>query len=177
MTGLVNTVKGVELVTVPPVVVTVTAPVMPFPITATNVVPLFEEIELTANPPILTFAAVAPVRFVPFIVMLLPSHPDVAPKLVIVGGGTTVKVLVVPVTIEQPPMLVRVKVAVPEYVGGGVQVAVDGALPSLLVNVPPGTLTVQIAPVADPPNEEPDNVLVPPWAMLVKAAVVTVGTF
>mgnify|MGYP003424825185 CR=1 FL=1 len=79
-------VKVAALVAVPPAVVTETVPVVPAPITATNTVPEFEVIELTAVPPIVTFAAVAPDKFVPLIVIELPTQPLEVPKLVIVGG-------------------------------------------------------------------------------------------
>src|SRR5438445_13728982 len=41
----------------------------------------------------LTATAVAPVKFVPLIVTLVPTGPLVGAKLVIVGAGTTVKLL------------------------------------------------------------------------------------
>ena len=41
----------------------------------------------------LNATAVAPVKFVPLIVTLVPTGPLVGAKLVIVGAGTTVKLL------------------------------------------------------------------------------------
>jgi hypothetical protein len=41
----------------------------------------------------LKVTAVAPVKFVPLIVTLVPTGPLVGVKLVMVGGGTTVKAL------------------------------------------------------------------------------------
>jgi hypothetical protein len=81
------TVKVPILVAVPPAVVTLTVPVVPTPITATSVVPLFEVIEETGVPPILRLAAVAPIKFVPVIVIFEPTHPLEGLMLVIVGGG------------------------------------------------------------------------------------------
>ena len=79
------------LVAVPPLVVTLTVPVVPAPTTATIVVPLFDVIEDTAVPPIFTFAAVAPVKFVPVIVMLDPTQPlEAVNKFVIAGTGAGV---------------------------------------------------------------------------------------
>lgn len=79
--------KVSALVAVPAPVVTETVPVVPEPITAIKTVPVFEVIELTAVPPIVTLAAVAPVRFVPFIVIELPAQPLIVLRLVIVGGA------------------------------------------------------------------------------------------
>ena len=42
---------------------------------------------------LLNLTAVAPVKFVPLIVTLVPTGPPVGVKLVIVGGLTTVKLL------------------------------------------------------------------------------------
>ena len=91
------------LVAVPPVFVTLTVPVVPAPITATIVVPLFDVIEVTAVPPIFTLAAVAPVKFVPVIVMLDPTHPlEAINKFVIVGGGGGVYVNEISSTAPNP---------------------------------------------------------------------------
>jgi hypothetical protein len=88
--GIGLTVKVELLVAVPPPVVTDTVPVVPDPTTAVSTVPVLDAIDVTAVPPILTFAAVAPVRFVPFITKLDPTHPLEDPKLVIVGVAATV---------------------------------------------------------------------------------------
>jgi hypothetical protein len=77
-------------------VVTVTFPVVPLPITATIWVPLLEVIEATAVPPIFTSAAVVPERFVPFIVIDVPTQPLDEPKLEMVGAGGGVQVYVCP---------------------------------------------------------------------------------
>ena len=69
--------------------VTETVPVVPNPTTATITVPVLEVIEETAVPPILTLAAVAPVKLVPLIVIDEPTHPIDDPKLVMTGGAVT----------------------------------------------------------------------------------------
>ena len=42
-------------------------------------------------------------------------------------------------------------------------------LPLLLVKVPPAPPSLQIAEVAPPPNEPPNNAVVPPWQMAATA--------
>ena len=59
-------------------------------------VPEFEVIDETAVPPTFTLAAVAPVKFVPLIVMEEPAQPLEDPKLVMVGVGGGVHVYVLP---------------------------------------------------------------------------------
>lgn len=73
------------LVAVPEPVVTVTKPVVPVPITAVIWVLVKEVIEVTAVPPILTLAAVIPIKFVPLITIEFPGQPIVEPRLVMVG--------------------------------------------------------------------------------------------
>ena len=51
----------------------------------------------------LNATAVAPVKFVPVIVTLVPTGPLVGAKLVIVGAGTTVKLLAL---VAVPPAVV-----------------------------------------------------------------------
>lgn len=75
------------LVAVPEPVVTVTKPVVPVPITAVIWVLVKEVIEVTAVPPILTLAAVIPIKFVPLITIEFPGQPLVEPRLVMVGIG------------------------------------------------------------------------------------------
>lgn len=86
------TVKVAAEVALPPGVVTSTVPVVPAPITAMICVPVLEVMDVTAVPPILTFAAVAPVSPVPFMVIESPTHPLVVPRLVMVGTGAGVYV-------------------------------------------------------------------------------------
>jgi hypothetical protein len=88
MDGAAANVKVPELVPVPELVITETVPVVPEPITATICEPVLDVMEETAVPPILTFAAVAPVKFVPLIVMVDPGQPEVGVNEVTVGGET-----------------------------------------------------------------------------------------
>jgi hypothetical protein len=64
---------------------------------------------------------------------------------------------------QEPPLVVRVRVAVPLYPAGGVQVASrsvsDGE------KVPPAGVD-QVPPVAEPPTEPPRAAEVPPWQKL-----------
>lgn len=75
------------LVAVPEPVITVTKPVVPVAITAVIWVLVKEVIEVTAVPPILTLAAVIPIKFVPLITIKFPGQPLVEPRLVMVGIG------------------------------------------------------------------------------------------
>jgi hypothetical protein len=66
---------------------TFTVPVLPLPTTATICEPEFEVMDDIAPPPIVIFAAVRPVKFVPLIVIVDPGHPVNGEIEVIVGGG------------------------------------------------------------------------------------------
>jgi hypothetical protein len=80
------TVKLDELVAVPPEVVTLSFPVVtPVGATAVMVVALVTEKLLAAVP--LNLTAVAPVKFVPVRVTIVPTVPLVGMKLVIVGAA------------------------------------------------------------------------------------------
>jgi len=74
---------------VPPGVVTLTEPVAPVPTTAVMVVALTTVNEVAAVPPKLT--AVAPVKFVPVIDIVVPVPALVGVKEVIVGAGIKIK--------------------------------------------------------------------------------------
>ena len=87
------TVKVSVPVPVTPFIVTATVPVVPVPITATICEAVFVVIEVTAVPPIFTLAAVAPAKFVPFIVIEDPAQPEELPKLVIVGTGVALTLI------------------------------------------------------------------------------------
>lgn len=65
------------------------------------------------------------------------------------------------VVLQLPPVVVKIKVAVPVKPTGGVQVAVFGVLPELLANVPPEVVD-QVAPVALPPKDPPKPTVVVP---------------
>ena len=75
------------MVAIPPGVVTLTLPQFPALTTAEIEVLLFTVKELAAEPPKLT--AVAPVRLVPVIVMLVPVAELVGVKDVIVGAAAS----------------------------------------------------------------------------------------
>jgi hypothetical protein len=91
MVGGLSTVKFVALVAVPPDVETLSGPVVAAAGTVA-VMAVAEVTEKVAAAP-LTRTAVAPVKFVPVIVTVLPTTPLVGVKLVIVGGLIIVKLL------------------------------------------------------------------------------------
>jgi len=78
-------------VAVPPGVVTLTLPEVPDATTAVMLAAETTLNDVAAVPPKLT--AVAPVKFVPVIVTVAPTAPEVGVKLVIVGTGTNKTVL------------------------------------------------------------------------------------
>jgi hypothetical protein len=84
--GAAANVKVLELVAVPPAVVTATVPVEALPSTTTSEVPEFEVIDETAVPPTVTFEALTPDKFVPVIVKVVPGQPVVGVIDEIVGG-------------------------------------------------------------------------------------------
>jgi hypothetical protein len=88
----------------------------------------------------------------------------IAPPTFTVGLGFTTIVLLEVVVPQGPPLVVSTKVAVPEYAGGGVQVAFKSV--ALGLNVPPAVV-LQVPPVAPPPTEPPKFAEVPPWQMAV----------
>ena len=101
------TVKELALVPVPPAVVTLIVP----EVAPAGTVAVICVAELTVNVAVvpLNFTAVAPVNAVPVIVTLAPTAPLLGEKLVIAGGGITVKELaLVPV----PPAVVTLMVPV-----------------------------------------------------------------
>jgi len=63
---------------------------------------------------VLNVTAVAPVKFVPLIVMLVPTGPLVGVKLVMVGAGITVKLFVL---VAVPPGVVTLRGPVVAPVG------------------------------------------------------------
>jgi len=107
MVGGNTTVKLLALVAVPPGVVTLIVPV----VAPAGTVAVICVAELTVNVAVvpLNFTAVAPVYAVPVTVTLAPTAPLLGEKLVIEGGGITVKELaLVPV----PPAVVTLMVPV-----------------------------------------------------------------
>jgi hypothetical protein len=89
--GGISTVKALALLVVPPGVVTLTGPVVP-PAGTVAWIAVAELIVKLALAP-LNATAVAPVKFVPLIVTLVPTGPLAGVTLVIVGAGITVKVV------------------------------------------------------------------------------------
>ena len=79
-----------ELVTVPPGVVMSIFPDIPFVITAVTVVEFTTVNDATGVPPILT--DVVPVKFVPVMLIIVPTAPFVGVNEVMVGDGIKVKV-------------------------------------------------------------------------------------
>jgi len=73
---------------VPPAVITLTVPEVPFPTTAVMLLALITVNEIAAVPPKLT--AVVPVKLVPVMVTVAPVPADAGVKEVMVGGGTNV---------------------------------------------------------------------------------------
>ena len=82
------------LVAVPLEVVTAIVPVVPLPTVAVICVAEFTVKELTAVPPIVT--ALAPVKFIPVIVTVLPAQPEEGVKEVIEGVTAQLTPVVTP---------------------------------------------------------------------------------
>src|SRR2546426_12754938 len=95
------TVKLVVLVVVPPGVVTRSGPVVAPVGTVARIAVSEVTVKLALTP--LNVTAVAPVKFVPLSVTLLPTGPLVGVKLVSVGAGITVKLVVL---VAVPPGVV-----------------------------------------------------------------------
>ena len=68
---------------------------------------------------------------------------------------------------QKPPLVVKVKVAVPLYPPGGVQVVFNEVAP--LLKVPPTPPSLHVPPVAPPPTEPPNATEVPPWQIALSA--------
>jgi hypothetical protein len=71
------------------------------------------------------------------------------------------------VTVHPLPVVVRVKIAKPEYVAGGVHLAFKFVGSG--VKVPPKPPSDHIPPVADPPTEPPSGAEIPPLQITVRA--------
>src|SRR5213594_768399 len=106
------TVKLEALAAVPPGVVTLIVPV----VAPVGTVAVICVAELTVNVAVvpLNFTAVAPVKAVPVIVTLAPTTPVVGEKLVMAGGGITVKLLAL---VAVPPAVVTLMVPVAAPLG------------------------------------------------------------
>ena len=106
------TVNALELVAVPPGVVTLSGPDVAPAGTVVWIAVSELTVKLAFTP--LNLTAVAPVKFVPLIVTLVPTGPLVGVKLVIVGADTTVKPLAL---LAVPPAVVTVSGPVAAPVG------------------------------------------------------------
>jgi hypothetical protein len=157
------TVKELALVPVPPAVVTLMVPVVAPPGTVAVICVAELTVNVAAVP--LNFTAVAPVKAVPVIVTFVPTAPPVGEKLVMVGGGMTVKELaLVPV----PPAVVTLIVPVVAPAGTVAVICVS----EFTVNeaVVPLNFTA-VAPV----NAVPVIVTLVPIAPLVGEKLITEG--
>src|SRR5437660_5902393 len=91
MVGGLTTVNELALVAVPPGVVTLSGPVVAPAGTVARIAVSEVTVKVALTP--LNDTDVAPVKFVPLIVTLVPTGPLVGVKLAIVGGLTTVNEL------------------------------------------------------------------------------------
>ena len=73
--------------------------------------------------------------------------------------GVTITSLLAEVFPQEPPLVVKVRVVVPEKPAGGVHVAFKSFAFGL--KVPPAGVD-QVPPVAPPPTEPPSTTVVPP---------------
>src|SRR5438876_729432 len=127
-----TTVKTLELVAVPAGVVTLSGPLVA-PLGTVAEIAVAEVTEkLTALVP-LKRTAVAPVKAVPVSVTLLPTGPLVGAKLVIVGAGITVKLLVL---VAVPPGVVTLMGPLVAPLGTVAAIEVDEVTEKLTALVP-----------------------------------------
>jgi hypothetical protein len=96
--------NAILLVAVPPGVVTVITPLCAPTGTVTLILPSLLTVNEAFTPPIVT--RVAPVKFVPWIIMALFALPEVGEKLVIVGTGTGTTTVNVVLLVAVPPGVV-----------------------------------------------------------------------
>jgi len=83
-----------------------------------------------------------------------------------VALGLTTWVLLSVATPQEPPLVVRVKIAVPKKSAGGFHLAFK--LLALGTKVPPAD-DVHVPPVAEPPTLPPSASVVPPWQIAARA--------
>lgn len=110
--GAPTTVKLVELVAVPPVVVTEIEPVVAPTGTTAEIWVGDTTVTTVADTPLkatVGVIVVALIKLVPLIVTVVPTEPDVGLKLATLGTGTTVKL---PALVAVPPLVVAVTVPV-----------------------------------------------------------------
>src|SRR5207245_6379462 len=129
------------LVAEPPGVVTLSGPVVAPTGTVAWIAVAEVTVKLALN--VLNLTAVAPVKFAPLIVTLVPTGPLVGAKLVIVGGGTTVNAALL---VAVPAGVVTLSGPVVAPVGAVAWIAVSEVTvtlalhPSARTAVAPGTL-------------------------------------
>ena len=163
--------NALALVAVPPDVVTRSSPVVAPVGTVACIVVAELTVKLVALTP-LNVTAVAPVKFVPVIVTVLPTGPLVGVKLVIVGGGgggaSTVNVLAL---VAVPPGVVTRSSPVVAPAGTGARMVVAESTVKLVALTPLNVTAV--APV----KFVPVIVTVLPTGPLVGVKPVIVGAF
>ena len=141
MVGRATYVNALALVAVPPMVVTATlcAPAVPAGVFAVIEVAVATTL-VAATPPIFT---VAPIKFVPVIVIVVPpaTGPEIGATVVMVGSATYVNAAVLVAT---PPAVVTTTSFVPA-VPAGVTAVIEEAVATTLVAATPPTFTV-VAP-------------------------------
>jgi hypothetical protein len=123
-----TTLNALLLVAVPPGVVTLSGPVVAPAGTAAWIAVAEVSVKLALVP--LKATDVAPVKFVPLIVTLVPTGPLVGAKLAIVGAGTTVNA---PLLVAVPPGVVTLSGPVVAPAGTAVWIAVSDATVKLAV--------------------------------------------
>src|SRR5437660_5102854 len=120
MVGGLTTVNELALVAVPPGVVTLTGPVVAPAGTVARIAVSEVTVKVALTP--LNDTEVAPVKFVPLIVTLVPTGPLVGVKLAIVGGLTTVNELAL---VAVPPGVVTLSGPVVAPAGTVARIAVS----------------------------------------------------
>src|SRR5437016_7677977 len=120
MVGALTTVNELALVAVPPGVVTLTGPVVAPAGTVARIAVSEVTVKVALTP--LNDTDVAPLKFVPLIVTLVPTGPLVGVKLAIVGGLTTVNELAL---VAVPPRVVTLSGPVVAPAGTVARIAVS----------------------------------------------------
>ena len=115
----------------------------------------------------LNLTDVAPPRFVPVSVTLVPTAPESGVKLVIVGGPITVKV---PVLVAVPPRVVTVTLPVVAPAGTEVVICVADTTVKAVTAMPLNATAVAVVRFV------PVRVIAAPTIPEVGARTVTVGT-
>jgi hypothetical protein len=161
--GRLTTVNALELIAVPPAVVTLIGPV----VTPAGTVARIAVAEVTLKLALteLKVTEVAPVKFVPLMVTLVPTGPLVGAKLVIVGGSTTVNALLL---IAVPPAVVTLIGPVVTPAGTVARIAVAEVTVKLALTE---LKVTEVAPV----KFVPLMVTLVPTGPLVGAKLVIVG--